>query len=69
MIEHSLQALARALAKQREVSSVELTQLYLDRIARHNPQLNAFITVDPKPAVWPRRAPPTSAWRKAKAVH
>jgi aspartyl-tRNA(Asn)/glutamyl-tRNA(Gln) amidotransferase subunit A len=32
--------------RRREISSVELTQLYLDRIARHNPQLNAFITVD-----------------------
>jgi len=45
MIAASLQVLARALAK-REVSSVELTHLYLDRIARHNPQLNAFISVD-----------------------
>ncbi|HRD93924.1 MAG TPA: Asp-tRNA(Asn)/Glu-tRNA(Gln) amidotransferase subunit GatA [Accumulibacter sp.] len=45
MIERSLQALRQALAA-REISSVELTQLYLDRIARHDPQLNAFITVD-----------------------
>ena len=30
----------------REISSVELTQLYLERIARHNPTINAFITVD-----------------------
>ncbi|MCP5227274.1 Asp-tRNA(Asn)/Glu-tRNA(Gln) amidotransferase subunit GatA [Accumulibacter sp.] len=45
MIEHSLQALGTALAA-REVSSVELTRLYLDRVAQHNPQLNAFITVD-----------------------
>jgi aspartyl-tRNA(Asn)/glutamyl-tRNA(Gln) amidotransferase subunit A len=47
MIEQSLQALAQALAT-RTVSSVELTQIYLDRIARHNAQLNAFITVDPE---------------------
>ena len=46
MIEQSLQGLANALAT-KDISSVELTQLYLDRIARHNPQLNAFITVDP----------------------
>ena len=39
MIEHSLQAIARALAN-REISSVELTQHYLDRIYRHNPRLN-----------------------------
>ncbi|MEF8722102.1 Asp-tRNA(Asn)/Glu-tRNA(Gln) amidotransferase subunit GatA [Candidatus Accumulibacter phosphatis] len=45
MITDSLQALARALAT-KEVSSVELTRHYLDRIARHNPQLNAFISVD-----------------------
>ena len=45
MIERSLSELADALAK-REISSVELTQLYLERIARHNPQINAFITVD-----------------------
>lgn len=29
----------------REISSVELTQLYLDRIKQFNPTLNAFITV------------------------
>lgn len=46
MIEHSLQAMAAALAH-KEISSVELTQLYLERIARHNSQLNAYITVDP----------------------
>jgi aspartyl-tRNA(Asn)/glutamyl-tRNA(Gln) amidotransferase subunit A len=45
MIEHSLQAMARALAN-KEISSVELTQHYLDRIARHNPQLNAYLSVD-----------------------
>jgi aspartyl-tRNA(Asn)/glutamyl-tRNA(Gln) amidotransferase subunit A len=45
MITRSLKALAQALAD-KEISSVELTQLYLDRIARLNPQLNAFITVD-----------------------
>jgi aspartyl-tRNA(Asn)/glutamyl-tRNA(Gln) amidotransferase subunit A len=45
MIEHSLQAIARALAN-REISSVELTQHYLDRIDRHNPRLNAYLSVD-----------------------
>lgn len=45
MIERSLQAIARALAN-REISSVELTQHYLDRIARHNPRLNAYLSVD-----------------------
>ncbi|WP_313952300.1 Asp-tRNA(Asn)/Glu-tRNA(Gln) amidotransferase subunit GatA [Accumulibacter sp.] len=45
MIEHSLHDLGRALAT-REISSVELTQLHLERIARHNPRLNAYITID-----------------------
>jgi len=47
MIERSLHELARALAS-KEISSVELTQLYLDRIASHDPQLNAYISVDPE---------------------
>jgi aspartyl-tRNA(Asn)/glutamyl-tRNA(Gln) amidotransferase subunit A len=46
MIEHSLQAIALSL-KSKEISSVELTQLYLDRIARYNPRLNAYLAVDP----------------------
>ncbi|MES2770556.1 MAG: Asp-tRNA(Asn)/Glu-tRNA(Gln) amidotransferase subunit GatA [Pseudomonadota bacterium] len=45
MIKQGLKALADALRK-KEISSVELTQLYLDRIAQHNPSLNAYITVD-----------------------
>ena len=45
MIKRSLSALAKALAA-RDISSVELTRLYLDRIARLDPKLNAFISVD-----------------------
>ena len=45
MIESSLKQLSAALAA-KQISSVELTQLYLDRIAKLNPQLNAYITVD-----------------------
>ena len=44
MINASLKELAAALAA-RTLSSVELTTLFLDRIARLNPALNAFITV------------------------
>ena len=40
----TLAELSRAL-KQREFSSVELTRAYLQRIERHNPALNAYITV------------------------
>ncbi|HQW20784.1 MAG TPA: Asp-tRNA(Asn)/Glu-tRNA(Gln) amidotransferase subunit GatA [Rhodocyclaceae bacterium] len=46
MIQASLRELGAALAAKR-VSSVELAQLFLDRIERFNPVLNAFITVDP----------------------
>ncbi len=45
MSETSLSALAAQLAA-RQVSSRELAQQYLDRIAALNPSLNAFITVD-----------------------
>ncbi len=55
MIERSLTALAQALAS-KEISSVELTRLYLERIARHNPALNAFITVDAERSLAQARA-------------
>lgn len=45
MIRRSVSDLAKALAE-KEISSLELTQLYLDRIARHNDALNAFVSVD-----------------------
>ena len=45
MLNASLKELAGALA-QRKISSVELTRLFLNRIEKLNPALNAFITVD-----------------------
>jgi len=45
MINASLKQLSQALAT-KQISSVELTRLFLDRIARLNPMLNAFVTVD-----------------------
>ena len=45
MINHSLKQLAAALAT-RQISSVELATLFLDRIEQYNATLNAFITVD-----------------------
>ena len=45
MINASLKQLSQALAD-KKISSVELTQLFLDRINRLNPTLNAFVTVD-----------------------
>lgn len=45
MINSSLKELATALAARR-ISSRELTELFLARIEAHNPELNAYITVD-----------------------
>lgn len=44
MIEQSIAELSQALLS-KAFSSVELTSFYLDRIKRHNGQLNAFISV------------------------
>src|SRR5574337_459337 len=55
MIDSSLTDLAAALAARR-VSSVELTQDALARIAAANPSLNAFITVDAEGALTAARA-------------
>ena len=55
MIGRSLRGLAQALAA-KEISSVELTRLYLDRIARLNPQINAFVTVDAEKSLAQARA-------------
>ncbi|MCL2523039.1 MAG: Asp-tRNA(Asn)/Glu-tRNA(Gln) amidotransferase subunit GatA [Betaproteobacteria bacterium] len=55
MIEKSLRQLGQALAA-REISSVELTSLFLDRIARLNPEINAFITVDREQSLAQARA-------------
>jgi aspartyl-tRNA(Asn)/glutamyl-tRNA(Gln) amidotransferase subunit A len=45
MINSSLKQLAAMLAG-KEISSVELTGEFLKRIAQHNPDINAFITLD-----------------------
>jgi len=50
MIDIPLSGLAEALAQKR-ISSVELTSLFLDRIERLDPALNAFITVDSERAL------------------
>ena len=55
MIAASLKQLSHALAA-KQISSVELTQLFLDRIARLNPMLNAFVTVDPEKSLKMARA-------------
>ncbi len=55
MIDKSLKQLAAALAG-KEISSVELTQLFLDRIKRLNPTINAFVTVDAEKSLNSARA-------------
>jgi aspartyl-tRNA(Asn)/glutamyl-tRNA(Gln) amidotransferase subunit A len=45
MINSSLKQLTAMLAA-KEISSVEMTREFLKRIALHNPQINAFITLD-----------------------
>ena len=55
MINASLKQLSQALAA-KQISSVELTQLFLDRINRLNLTLNAFITVDTEKSLNSARA-------------
>jgi aspartyl-tRNA(Asn)/glutamyl-tRNA(Gln) amidotransferase subunit A len=55
MIDASLTELALAL-RERRLSSVELTQVFLDRIGQHNAALNAFITVDAERSLAQARA-------------
>ncbi len=55
MIERSLSQLSQALAS-KEISSVELTQAYLDRISRLNPMINAYVTVDAEMSLAQARA-------------
>ena len=58
MIHSSLAQLGAAL-RAKKISSVELTQAYLDRIARLNPQLNAYITLNPEMSLAQARAADT----------
>jgi aspartyl-tRNA(Asn)/glutamyl-tRNA(Gln) amidotransferase subunit A len=55
MINASIKQLSAALAA-RKISSLELTQLYLDRIAALNPALNAYITTNAEASLAQARA-------------
>ncbi|AXS78670.1 Asp-tRNA(Asn)/Glu-tRNA(Gln) amidotransferase subunit GatA [Dechloromonas sp. HYN0024] len=55
MINASLKQLSQALAA-KQISSVELSTLFLDRIERLNPTLNAFVTVDREKSLTMARA-------------
>ncbi len=45
MLNLSLKDISQAL-EEKKFTSVELTQFFLNRVKKHNPSLNAFITVD-----------------------
>ncbi|HSR02812.1 MAG TPA: Asp-tRNA(Asn)/Glu-tRNA(Gln) amidotransferase subunit GatA [Methylophilaceae bacterium] len=45
MINQGLKSLSQMLVN-KEVSSVELTQTFLERIKRYNPEINAYISID-----------------------
>jgi amidase len=49
------------LVRKRDVSSVELVQLYLDRIERLDPELNSFVTIRSDEALADARAADASA--------
>jgi aspartyl-tRNA(Asn)/glutamyl-tRNA(Gln) amidotransferase subunit A len=55
MLNSSLQQLGSAL-RARKISSVELTQLYLDRITALNPALNAYVTTNTETSLAQSRA-------------
>ena len=55
MINASLKQLSSQLAA-KKISSVELTELYLERITALNPALNAYITLNPEVSLAQARA-------------
>jgi aspartyl-tRNA(Asn)/glutamyl-tRNA(Gln) amidotransferase subunit A len=55
VINCTLSELAQALAR-KEVSSVELTRVFLERAQRLNPELNAFVTLNPEASLAQARA-------------
>jgi aspartyl-tRNA(Asn)/glutamyl-tRNA(Gln) amidotransferase subunit A len=68
MLNSSLLQLGSAL-RAKKISSVELTQLYIDRIAKLNPALNAYITLNPEISLAQARAADASiASGKAEAL-
>lgn len=54
----TLAQISADLAK-KEYSSVEVTQFFLDRIAKHNPQVNAFVTITAEQALAQAKAADT----------
>ena len=52
--------------KNKDFSSTELTQHFLNRIAQHDKVINSFITVTPEQAL-AQAAAADNYWQKAKA--
>ena len=52
-----------ALVREREISPVEIVRLYLERIARYDPKLRAYITVLPDTALDAARRAETAVMR------
>ena len=68
MLDSTLQQLGAAL-RAKKISSVELTQLYLDRIVELNPALNAYITTNAETSLaQARRADALFASNQAQAL-
>ena len=55
MLNSTLKQLSALLA-QKKLSSIELTQFHLNRVARLDPGLNAFLSVDPERSLAQARA-------------
>jgi hypothetical protein len=64
----SIEELATLLAK-RKVSPVELTELFLRRIERHNPSLNAFLTVTAEHALAAAHRAEKEMSRTRRSIH
>jgi aspartyl-tRNA(Asn)/glutamyl-tRNA(Gln) amidotransferase subunit A len=64
----TIEELSALLAK-RKVSPVELTELFLRRIERYNPRLNAFLTVTPERALAAARKAEKALLRRSSAQH
>ena len=67
MLNQGITEIATGLAKG-EYSSVEITQAYLDQIGRHNPDLNAYITVTGAQALAQAKAADASRAKGAAGV-
>ncbi len=64
----TIEELSALLAK-RKVSPLELTELFLRRIERYNPRLNAYLTVTPEGSLAAARKAENATHRRSSARH